>query len=107
MLKEGVLRDLKPRKRPGAAAVVVFASLVADFGAGVVRHLEILVVTAAAVDGVLERSGAVFTEPAAFGAFVPGLRLKVAPTAAGPLNGLTFAVKDLIDVAGTPTGGGP
>jgi amidase len=41
-----------------------------------------------------------------FGAFVPGPRLTVAPTSAGPLNGLTFAVKDLIDVAGTPTGGG-
>lgn len=24
----------------------------------------------------------------------------------GPLNGLTFAVKDLFDVAGYPTGGG-
>ena len=41
-----------------------------------------------------------------FGAFVPGPRLTVAPTSAGPLDGLTFAVKDLIDVAGTPTGGG-
>ena len=30
----------------------------------------------------------------------------MAPTGAGPLSGLTFAVKDLIDVAGTPTGGG-
>jgi amidase len=28
------------------------------------------------------------------------------PTASGSLDGLTFAVKDLIDVAGTPTGGG-
>jgi len=41
-----------------------------------------------------------------FGAFVPGPRLTMRPTAAGPLNGLTFAVKDLIDVAGTRTGGG-
>lgn len=41
-----------------------------------------------------------------FGAFVPGPRVKIAPSAAGSLNGLTFAVKDLIDVAGTPTGGG-
>jgi amidase len=41
-----------------------------------------------------------------FGAFVSGPRLTMAPTAAGPLNGLTFAVKDLIDVAGTRTGGG-
>lgn len=47
-------------------------------------------------------------DPAAadFGAFVPGPRLTMAPTAAGPMNGLTFAVKDLIDVAGTLTGGG-
>jgi amidase len=28
------------------------------------------------------------------------------PLASGPLSGLTFAVKDLIDVAGTPTGAG-
>jgi amidase len=28
------------------------------------------------------------------------------PSASGPLNGLTFAVKDLVDVAGSPTGGG-
>lgn len=40
------------------------------------------------------------------GAFVPGPLLQVPPTAAGPLDGLTFAVKDLIDVAGTTTGGG-
>lgn len=37
---------------------------------------------------------------------MPGPRLIVEPTAKGPLDGLTFAVKDLIDVAGTPTGGG-
>src|SRR5262245_53067623 len=30
----------------------------------------------------------------------------VAPTAEGPLSGLTFAVKDLIDLAGRTTGGG-
>jgi amidase len=41
-----------------------------------------------------------------FGAFVPGPRLTMAPTSAGPLDGLTFAVKDLIDVASTRTGGG-
>jgi amidase len=41
-----------------------------------------------------------------FGAFVPGPRTIVAPTGSGSLNGLTFAVKDLIDVAGTRTGGG-
>jgi amidase len=40
------------------------------------------------------------------GAFVPGARVTLQPTAAGPLSGLTFAVKDLIDVAGLVTGGG-
>ena len=41
-----------------------------------------------------------------FGAFVPGPRTRLAPTASGPLDGLTFVAKDLIDVAGTITGGG-
>jgi amidase len=40
------------------------------------------------------------------GAFVPGPRTHVPGAAAGPLAGLSFAVKDLIDVAGVPTGGG-
>lgn len=39
-------------------------------------------------------------------AFLPGPRLHVAGAAAGPLAGLTFAAKDLFDVAGHPTGGG-
>lgn len=39
-------------------------------------------------------------------AFVPGPRCHVAGAASGPLAGLTFAVKDLIDVAGVPTTGG-
>ena len=39
-------------------------------------------------------------------AFVPGPRCRVAGAAAGPLAGLGFAVKDLIDVAGVATGGG-
>jgi len=39
-------------------------------------------------------------------AFLPGPRCTVPGAAAGPLAGLTFAVKDLIDIAGTPTGGG-
>ena len=39
-------------------------------------------------------------------AFIPGPRARVAPTSPGPLDGLRFAVKDLIDVAGTVTGGG-
>ncbi|RYE30243.1 MAG: glutamyl-tRNA amidotransferase, partial [Hyphomicrobiales bacterium] len=39
-------------------------------------------------------------------AFVPGPRIRVPGRPGGPLSGLTFAVKDLFDVAGTPTGGG-
>jgi amidase len=38
--------------------------------------------------------------------FLPGERLVVAPTGRGELDGLTFAVKDLIDLAGRRTGGG-
>jgi amidase len=40
------------------------------------------------------------------GAFVPGPRVRVEGRAGGPLAGLTFAAKDLFDVAGVPTGGG-
>ena len=40
------------------------------------------------------------------GAFVPGPRLTLKPLASGRLSGLSFAVKDLIDVAGSITGGG-
>ena len=40
------------------------------------------------------------------GAFVPGTDVRVSGSAGGPLSGLTFAVKDLFDVAGEPTGGG-
>lgn len=40
------------------------------------------------------------------GAFVPGGLLARPSTGQGPLHGLDFAVKDLIDVAGTVTGGG-
>jgi amidase len=39
-------------------------------------------------------------------AFVPGPPVRIAGAAAGPLAGLTFAAKDLFDVAGYPTGGG-
>jgi amidase len=39
-------------------------------------------------------------------AFVPGPRTEVSGASAGPLVGMTFAVKDLINVAGVPTGGG-
>src|SRR3984957_18360512 len=41
-----------------------------------------------------------------FGAFVPGERFRVEGKADGALAGLTFAAKDLFDVAGHPTGGG-
>lgn len=41
------------------------------------------------------------------GAFVPGgTDVRAAGRAGGPLSGLSFAVKDLFDVAGVPTGGG-
>ena len=40
------------------------------------------------------------------GAFVPGPRVRVEGGVGGPLTGLTFAAKDLFDVAGVPTGGG-
>jgi amidase len=40
------------------------------------------------------------------GAFVPGPRAILQPTGTGRLDGLDFAVKDLIDVAGHVTGGG-
>jgi amidase len=40
------------------------------------------------------------------GAFVPGPRALIEGCAGGPLVGLTFAAKDLFDVAGVPTGGG-
>lgn len=39
-------------------------------------------------------------------AFVPGTSIRIEGRAGGPLAGLTFAAKDLFDVAGHPTGGG-
>jgi amidase len=42
----------------------------------------------------------------AINAFVPGPRITIAGAPNGPLAGLTFAAKDLFDVAGHPTGGG-
>jgi amidase len=39
-------------------------------------------------------------------AFVPGPRTEVTGASSGPLAGMTFAVKDLINVAGVPTRGG-
>ncbi len=41
-----------------------------------------------------------------FNAFVPGPRVRIEGRAGGALSGLTFAAKDLFDVAGHPTGGG-
>ncbi|MBV9825775.1 MAG: amidase [Alphaproteobacteria bacterium] len=41
-----------------------------------------------------------------YGAFVPGMRFRIEGRGGGPLTGLTFAAKDLFDVAGYPTGGG-
>jgi len=38
--------------------------------------------------------------------FVPGTAVRIAGAPRGPLAGLTFAAKDLFDVAGHPTGGG-
>ncbi|MEX2220559.1 MAG: amidase [Candidatus Rokuibacteriota bacterium] len=38
--------------------------------------------------------------------FLPGPALRIAGASGGPLAGLTFAAKDLFDVAGHPTGGG-
>lgn len=38
--------------------------------------------------------------------FVPGTAVRLPGTPGGPLTGLTFAAKDLFDVAGHPTGGG-
>ena len=44
--------------------------------------------------------------PDEINAFVPGPRVHIQGRAGGPLSGLTFAAKDLFDVAGHPTGGG-
>ncbi|HKS88564.1 MAG TPA: amidase [Stellaceae bacterium] len=41
-----------------------------------------------------------------FGAFVPGQKFRIDGRPGGPLAGMTFAAKDLFDVAGHPTGGG-
>src|ERR1700740_1916624 len=41
-----------------------------------------------------------------FTPFVPAPRVRIEGRQGGPLSGLTFAAKDLFDVAGHPTGGG-
>ncbi|MEI6162625.1 MAG: amidase family protein, partial [Roseococcus sp.] len=38
--------------------------------------------------------------------FVPGISVRIEGRADGPLTGLSFAAKDLFDIAGLPTGGG-
>src|ERR1700756_2523827 len=44
--------------------------------------------------------------PDEINAFVPGPQVHIQGRAGGPLSGLSFAAKDLFDVAGHPTGGG-
>jgi amidase len=44
--------------------------------------------------------------PDEINAFVPGPQVHIQGRSGGPLSGLTFAAKDLFDVAGHPTGGG-
>ncbi|MEC5386623.1 amidase [Uliginosibacterium sp. H3] len=44
--------------------------------------------------------------PDTVGAWVPHGKYSLPPTAMGPLDGLGFAVKDVFDVAGLPTGAG-
>src|SRR5262252_9523467 len=39
-------------------------------------------------------------------AFVPGVAVRIEGRPGGPLAGMSFAVKDLFDIAGHPTGGG-
>jgi amidase len=53
-----------------------------------------------------EEQGMATETDADFGAFVSGERFRIDGKAGGPLAGLTFAAKDLFDVAGHPTGGG-
>ena len=45
-------------------------------------------------------------DPTSTDAFLPGPRVHIPGAPSGPLHGLTFAAKDLFDVAGHPTGGG-
>jgi amidase len=58
----------------------------------------------------VEHSAADFSSevfmPDDINAFVPGPRVHIEGRSGGPLSGLTFAAKDLFDVAGRPTGGG-
>jgi amidase len=47
-----------------------------------------------------------FESNGSVGAFLSGARVRIDGRPGGPLAGLTFAAKDLFDVAGHPTGGG-
>src|ERR1700680_1527379 len=47
-----------------------------------------------------------FLMPDDINAFVPGPPVRIEGRPGGPLSGLTFAAKDLFDVAGFPPGGG-
>src|SRR6266568_8727715 len=56
--------------------------------------------------GTMSDSEVIHGMPDEIGAFVPGQQFRLAGSPGGPLSGLTFAAKDLFDVAGRPTGGG-
>ena len=58
------------------------------------------------LDGRMSREARSSGAGEGVGAFVPGTDVRIPGRAGGPLSGLTFAVKDLFDVAGEPTGGG-
>lgn len=52
------------------------------------------------------RSAAWSAQAEKVGAFLPGPRIEIEGAPTGPLKGLTFAVKDVLDVAGVVTGNG-
>src|SRR5438876_2015331 len=54
----------------------------------------------------MRHSEVIHGAPDEIGAFVPGQQFRVEGKPRGPLSGLSFAAKDLFDVAGRPTGGG-
>lgn len=55
---------------------------------------------------MMNRPSPVSREDDPLNAFIPGPRTRVAATGSGSLDGLRFAVKDLIDIEGVATGGG-
>ncbi|MCY4452087.1 MAG: amidase [Immundisolibacterales bacterium] len=54
----------------------------------------------------MRRDGQATGAPDSAGAFVPGTDVRVPGVPGCPLSDLAFAVKDLFDIAGEPTGGG-